>query len=62
MSYIDQLTEQVKTIFDQASDRNDLHQKVMDLVIAKSKESFKNGLEAARKRQNKAKHQKASQS
>lgn len=55
MSYIDELTKQVNQVFDQAQDETALRQDVLELVIAKSKESFKNGLEVARKRQNKAK-------
>ena len=44
MSYIDELTVQVAEIFHQATTRQQLQEKVLELVQAKVKESFKNGL------------------
>ena len=58
MSYIEELYGQVDEVFGQAPDKDALRQMVLDLVIAKSKESFKNGLEAARNRQFTAKGRK----
>ena len=57
MSYLDELNKQVKDIFDSVTDKSDLFDTVLDFVQAKSKESFKNGLETARKRQAKPKGQ-----
>ena len=63
MSYLDDLSEEVQTVFEQsADDWDELQQKVLELVQAKSKESFKNGLEAARNRQAKPKGQWAKKS
>jgi hypothetical protein len=53
MSYPDELTQQVKQIFAQA----DLEQKVLIFVHARTKQSFVNGLKAARARQSKPKGQ-----
>ena len=50
MSYIEQLTAEVNELFNGAADRDTLRQSVVEFVTAKSKESFKNGLSAARKR------------
>ena len=57
MSYIDELTKELSEIFDKAPDINGLQNNVLNFVIAKSKESFTNGLKTARKRQSKAKSQ-----
>ena len=51
MSYTDELKALVNETFDEATDEEDLRKDILKLVIAKSKESFKNGLETARKRQ-----------
>ena len=59
MSYIDELEKQVNAVFDPDPNQGGLRQDVLNLVIAKSKESFKNGLEVARNRQSKAKGQMA---
>ena len=60
MTYIDDLTIQVAEVFHQARTREQLQEKVLELIQAKAKESFKNGLEAAQKRQSYTKGQKTS--
>ena len=59
MSYIDDLTQEVNQIFDQSKDLETLRQSVLDLVTAKSKQSYRNGMATAFNR--KGKGQKASQ-
>ncbi len=61
MSYLDDLSKQVQAVFDQTEDWDELQEKVLEFVQAKSRESFKNGLGAARNRQAKSKGQKAKQ-
>ena len=62
MSYPDELTQQVKQIFDQAADQADLQNKVLIFVHARTKQSFINGLKAARTRQSKPKGQQTAKS
>jgi len=57
MSYQDELTQQVKELFDQAADQADLQNKVLTFVQARTKQSFINGLKAAKSRQSKPKGQ-----
>jgi len=59
MSYQDVLAEQVKTLFAEVQDIEDLQQQVVDLLQTKAKESFKNGLNTARSKGFKTKGQKA---
>ena len=62
MSYQEELTQQVKELFDQAADQADLQNKVLTFVQARTKQSFINGLKAAKARQSKPKGQQTSQS
>lgn len=55
MSYMDSLVSQVKQVFDQAQDDQDLFNKVLKFVQDKSKESFRNGLDSARNQRSKIK-------
>ena len=59
MSYIDDLTQEIDQLFDQSQDLVTLQQQVLDLVIAKSKQSYRNGMATAFNR--KGKGQKVSQ-
>ena len=59
MAYLDELAGLVNEAFNRARDESDLQKRIIGLVIAKSKESFKNGFEAARNRQAKPKSKKA---
>ncbi len=50
MSYLESLVEEVNKIFDQNGDIDEVRGEILALIQNKSKESFKNGLEAARKK------------
>jgi hypothetical protein len=50
MSYLESLVEEVNNIFDQNGDIDEIRGEVLALIQNKSIESFKNGLEAARKK------------
>ena len=52
---MDSLVSQVKQLFDQAQDEQDLYQKVLSFVQSKAKESFRNGLDSARNQRSKSK-------
>jgi hypothetical protein len=53
MAYLDDLVACVNQLFDNQDDIEALRLKVITLVQDKSRESFKNGLQAARNRKNK---------
>lgn len=50
MTYLDKLADELHEIFDICSDYEELESHILKFVQDKSKESFKNGLETARKR------------
>ena len=54
MTYLDELVNTVNEMFDQNDDMEALRGEVITLVQEKSRESFKNGLEAARNRKGKS--------
>jgi hypothetical protein len=54
MAYLEELVNTVNEMFDQNDDIEILRGEVVDLIQEKSRESFKNGLEAARNRKGKS--------
>ena len=59
MSYQDELTKQVKALFSQVHNIEELEQQVLELLQSKAKESFKNGLNTARSKRFKSKGEQA---
>lgn len=62
MTYLDKLTQEVNAIFAETDELEILHDKVLNLIQKKTKESFKNGLEMAKQDSTTAKSYKTKRS